>query len=86
MIIRSMIFKFLQVARDGNIALMEKLINYHHATLHHPKKKKINAKDEGDLTPLHYAAKHHQYPMIKFLIDNGAGTNNKIKDLKFCAK
>ena len=61
----------LQVAREGNVQLMEKLLE----RLSNPnlRKKKINAKDEEKMAPIHYAARYSHYDMLEFLINNGAG-------------
>lgn len=36
-------------------------------------KKKINLKDEDDLTPLHYAARYNHLEVVQLLIESGAG-------------
>jgi len=36
-------------------------------------KKKINVRDEDNLTPLHYAARYNQLGVLKVLADNHAG-------------
>jgi len=40
------------------------------------RKKRLNAKDESKLTPMHYAARYSHYHMIDFLIKNGASKEN----------
>ncbi|CAK8698608.1 transient receptor potential cation channel subfamily A member 1-like isoform X2 [Clavelina lepadiformis] len=79
---------FHQVAREGDVMLMEKLLE----RLPHvqQRKKRLNARDDGKLTPMHYAARYHHYHMINFLISNGANVQPKGEDdatpLHFIAK
>ena len=63
-------FALLQVAREGDVMLMEKLLE--RITNVQQKKKRVNSKDESKLTPIHYAARYNHYHMIEFLIKNGA--------------
>uniref|UniRef100_H2Y8X8 Ion transport domain-containing protein n=1 Tax=Ciona savignyi TaxID=51511 RepID=H2Y8X8_CIOSA len=50
----------------------------------------MNEKDDGKLTPMHYAARYNHYHMISFLIKNGASVQIKGEDdatpLHFIAK
>ena len=56
--------------------LMEKLLERY--TQQQQKKKRLNAKDESKLTPIHYAARYNHYHMIQFLITNGASKYDEL--------
>nr|XP_018668223.2 transient receptor potential cation channel subfamily A member 1 homolog isoform X2 [Ciona intestinalis] len=77
-----------QVAREGDVMLMEKLLE--RISTMQQKKKRLNEKDDGKLTPMHYAARYNHYHMISYLIKNGASVQIKGEDdatpLHFIAK
>ncbi|XP_046578884.1 transient receptor potential cation channel subfamily A member 1 homolog isoform X2 [Haliotis rubra] len=65
-----------QCARDGdetNMKIVLKNISGH-------LKKKVNALDDEDLTPLHYAARYNHLSVVKLLVDAGADPNAKGED------
>ena len=64
------LFFNLQAAREGDVMLMEKLLE--RLPNMQQRKKRLNAKDDAKLTPMHYAARYSHYHMIDFLIKNGA--------------
>ncbi|XP_070568396.1 transient receptor potential cation channel subfamily A member 1 homolog isoform X2 [Ptychodera flava] len=64
-----------QAARDGDVDLMKRLI----ATFTN-KKKRINMKDEDQMTPLHYAARYNHYHIVRVLVENGANIHTTGED------
>jgi len=59
----------LQCARMGDVKSCKILLSHMGGTV----KKKINVRDEDNLTPLHYAARYNQLGVLKVLADNHAG-------------
>ncbi|KAH3729943.1 hypothetical protein DPMN_055921 [Dreissena polymorpha] len=57
-----------QCARMGDVKSAKILLSNMGASV----KKKINIRDEDNLTPLHYAARYNQLGMLKLLADSGA--------------
>ena len=58
----------IQSARDGDAISTEILIR----NMHGNRQKKINMRDEDDVTPLHYAARYNHLSVVKVLVENGA--------------
>ena len=57
------------------MGLMEKLLE---KVPQHMRKKRLNAKDDGKLTAIHYATRYNHYQMIDYLIKNGASEYERI--------
>lgn len=64
-----LLFFIFQLARDGDAITLKRLINQ----IMKRKKKALNALDENGISPLHYAARYNHLPVVKMLVDNGAG-------------
>ncbi|XP_052808936.1 transient receptor potential cation channel subfamily A member 1 homolog [Mya arenaria] len=60
-----------QCARNGDVKSCKILLSNMGGNV----KKKINVRDEDNLTPLHYAARYNQLNVLKLLIDNHADLN-----------
>ena len=56
------------MARSGKTDKMKLLIDNMY-----DQEREINAHDEDGLSPLHYAARHDHYDMVKLLVENKAG-------------
>ena len=65
-------FTYIQCARDGNVDDLGRLLQ----SLQYRQKGKqnaVNAKDEKQLSPLHYAARYNQVEAVELLINYKAG-------------
>ncbi len=69
------------MAREGNVEMMERVLE-RFAQTKSAKKKKLNSKDDNDLTPLHYAARYHQYAMMQCLVYHGASESQTLGSRK----
>ena len=60
----------LQLVIKGKFSLLEQVVEQY--TNRVQKRKRLNAKDEKENTPLHYAARYHDYEIMVLLINHGA--------------
>merc|ERR1712136_520486 len=67
-----------QAVREGALGVVQSLVEKFHSDLQ--RKKQINRQDENKLSLLHYAARYHDYDMIKYLINRGADVHSKGDD------